>query len=386
MWEKIRKRDIASIFTRKQEEKGCSRTRDLGYLLLFASIMLLTVRLYFSWMGFDVFVSDVEEYWRDSLRYAEPFNPGHVPGYPLLLAAIRAMTFGSVSPIVILSGVSFLAFFLSVWGVYVCITLSGSRKMAFLGTLVFTVWPAVGVVYAAFPMSDSAAIALLVWGICFMKSGRPFFGAVLLGVSAITHKAMWLFAAACLPVLIYREAPVKLFKLAFIALAPFLLLWGSGTLHHGTVTWIFSETLKVNLSSRAGLPVLDGLFGPVLEGGWPKIAKAVLLVSAVVLAGILLLRVHRIVDRQLRMLSRSILLAFLVLAVLVNSLTAMSAIRFSKLLVVPLFLYLGEEATGIEERPGFTNKLTSGILILLTITQYLYAYYLVSFFETWLPK
>jgi hypothetical protein len=53
--------------------------------------------------------SDVYGYWKDSLAWRTPFNPDHVPGYPLLIALLRVLTADKIAPIVLFLGVSFCA-------------------------------------------------------------------------------------------------------------------------------------------------------------------------------------------------------------------------------------------------------------------------------------
>src|SRR5437867_2620735 len=45
--------------------------------------------------------SDVAGYWSDSLAWRTPFNPDHVPGYPLLIALLRFLTAGRLAPMVL---------------------------------------------------------------------------------------------------------------------------------------------------------------------------------------------------------------------------------------------------------------------------------------------
>ena len=68
--------------------------RSLARLLWLAGIAYVLYLVYLEvGLGFEMLQLDSLSYWEKSLEWRTPYDPWWVPGYPLVIAAVRAITF-----------------------------------------------------------------------------------------------------------------------------------------------------------------------------------------------------------------------------------------------------------------------------------------------------
>jgi hypothetical protein len=350
-------------------------------LLLMMGYML--VALYFIvFLHYNFLRSDVLDYWKDSLAWQTPYHPFHVPVYALTIALLRGVTFGAFPPVAIMMGINLAALLASAFFVYRIIQAGGAKpEFAALGTLLFGLWPFVGLTYAVNPQADLPAMALFLAGLYFLQRSRRLSAAIFLGLAVVTHKAMWPFIGLLVTAdFLVRKSYFSKQNVIFMAimLFPVGALWLAGSLHHHSYGWLLSSNLKEELASTTNLPVLDGLLGAFLfEDGLKGVVKGSLLLSFALLA---------IVSNYLSVKFKypdyfygiAVSVASLLLFIVLNHYEIWAAARFSRLLVIPLVL----SVANIEQIKGMRQSLSLivTVLLLLFLSQFAYAWYMAKVF------
>ncbi|WP_298002675.1 MULTISPECIES: hypothetical protein [Anaerolinea] len=344
----------------------------LLFLFLFLSIFMSSV-LHHNFMQ-----SDVLDYWNNSLSWKTPYHSFHVPGYPLLIALFRLVTFGLLQPVFLMTGINLISFLGSaVVLVQIFKKMGLDAQISNLGVLLFGLWPFVGLTYTVVPLADIPAIFFFLAGFLFLISKRMFFAGLFFGISLITHKAMWLFVG--LIVIAYllssKKLAIKEFLPFFLLLGlPIGLLWALGATYHHSLTWIFSSNLQVEVSSRSHLPVLDGLIGTLLQGGEKSLIKGILLWAfAVFTFSLLVIQVQK--KSVYSPYGVALILGVALLFVFLNQSEIWAAVRFSRLLVIP---FVGIFASFPEWRNALLSKpwLVVMVLVGLIASQFVYAWYI----------
>ena len=114
--------------------------------------------------------SDVLWFWEDSLYWKTPFNSFHVPGYPLIIAFFRGISFGIIPPLQLMMGINLAALLVSAGAVYKSIEINGiSRRFAVIGACLFGLWPFVGLPHTVSPLSDMPAMAFFLTGLVALQ-------------------------------------------------------------------------------------------------------------------------------------------------------------------------------------------------------------------------
>lgn len=329
--------------------------------------------LQFPFMG-----SDVAGYWADSLAWRTPFNPDHVPGYPLLIALVRFLTPASVEPIVLFWAVTFCAHIAGALAVYWCVASRADERVGYLSVVFFLLWPFVGTTYVAFPFADSVALALIACGFALLLSERFRTGAMLLGLAMVVHKASWIFAILLLAAGILTHRRRFPWMAAVIMACPLGLLWVAGMIANGYGPfWLLSVSLPIQFASKSHLPLLDGLIGTLLKGGLKDLSKSIVLwTHAAFLFGLAVVycRGH---DRSTKWWALAFVGGLLFLYSTLNQDIIWAAVRYSKLAALPFGLYVGS-------RPRIADTLTrsrsviAGLVVVLLATQLAFCWYMVE--------
>lgn len=325
-------------------------------------------------LGFNSFRSDVAWYWDDSLKWAAPFNRVHVPGYPLLIALVRGLVFGALPPLYVLWIITVTSKLLGVALVYRSILVMGSARAAFLGSLLFSVWPFEGIVSVVHPVADSLAIFLTVAGIYHHLKQKAGWAGLFWGLALITHKATWpIIGCLVLFILIQDRRKVR-WDLILLTFVPIVLLWGFGSVHHSSITWMFSESYNVEAASRSTLPLLDGLLGAFQSFTIKSLAKGTIVWSMVATAiAVLVLTWRRAKDNQ-RMYGLAIAIGVLFLFLTLNQHTIWGAVRFSSLLALPAgTLVRGYGLDRLTARSFFSVAIL--VFLVFLMTQFAFAWY-----------
>jgi len=228
--------------------------------------------------------SDVAGYWKDSLAWRTPFNPDHVPGYPLLIALLRFLTAEQLEPISLFWSMTVCAHIAGALAVYSIVISRANQQIGFLSSILFILWPLVGTTYVVFPISDSIALALIAWGVALLLTERFHASAILLGVTTVIHKGTWIFVILLLLAGIVTHRRRFPWTALLVAACPLGLLWVAGMVVNGYGPfWLLSVSLPIQFATKSSFPVLDGLLGTILKGGMKNLAKSAILWAHVAL-------------------------------------------------------------------------------------------------------
>ncbi|MCC6554527.1 MAG: hypothetical protein IT372_16230 [Polyangiaceae bacterium] len=306
-----------------------SRGGHRRYFVEIASIgavVFLSLVALFRAMDLAVLQGDVLDYSTQSRAFWRADN--HLPGYAFLIWLARGLTFGLVGDAALMQAVS-----LGAWCGSVYLVLRIAERVrpeaARWAAALYGLFPFVGVMYAAFPQSDSLVHLALAWGaLCLLRRDLVKLP-VALAVMLLVHKVLWPFAALMALAAWRRGMPAGRAALAGTPLAGFWLLVAAGG---AGPLWIIHIDLNKNLQSWSGLPVLDGVLGTLAAGGARGLVKGGLLAG--LLAGTAWMTWRLARRRDLEMLAMTVPMLGLLLAL--NQWEAWAAMRFAKALVIPL--------------------------------------------------
>jgi hypothetical protein len=332
-------------------------------------------------LRYEFLRSDVLGYWNDSLNWQTPFNSFHVPGYPLMIAFFRSMTFGKLPPVLLMMVINWTTFLVCVASIYKSAKIIGiSERHAVIGSCLFGLWPFVGLVYTVNPLSDMPAMAFLLTGFLALLYSRKWLGAMLLGISLITHKAMWPFVIFLAFAYIYRFKPRRWKDIiAFVILfLPVFILWLAGVFYTGSPEWLFSSSANIGSDIRNTTPILEGVIGTVQQGGVKGLLKGGLIVVFFIMSVALMFLNYKFGPPYFEY-GIAICAATLFLFLFLTHIEIWAAVRFSRLLALPLIWlvgYLYRDKSSI----WLTRPTVGFFLLVLFSTQFLYSWYMAQVF------
>ncbi len=347
----------------------------LGAMVII-SVAFWALWAYLRMLGFDFFLSDVKDYWKDSLNWRHPFNVFHVPGYPLVLAGLRGLTFGTIPPLVIMRGITFLALLTGAGLTYALLRREGIEpRHASLGMLLFAFWPFVGLVYSVWPVADIFAITIFLGGLYALVQARMVLAALLLGLTLIVQKALWPFVGFAAVLAFWHSPRQNMVVFFLLLLIPLGALFIAGTLYHGSPTWILAGDLRVEIASRSRLPILDGIVGSLFHRGMKGIVRSGIIL-AVAAAPAFTLAIGSRFDTQESRLSLAISGAVLLLCLFLNQAVIWAVLDFSRLLVVPMLWRIHRTRPSLLENTQLWTLIISGMLV----SQFAFAWYMATVF------
>lgn len=314
-------------------------SRSLPALVASATALTIYVVWLFADLSFDPMRGDVQAYWDRSIALWPPFDPWWPPGYPLILAAARTVTFDALTPAALMLTVSTVAYLAAVVAVVRICSVVGVRE-PLLPALVFAVYPFVGLSEAAYPRADMVATALLAGCVLAFERRRFRTLAGCAALALIVHKALWFFVPPLLVVACVRHREARVMLAA--ALLPAAIWIVGGAWHHGDVLWFVRSSVEALVTPSGTLPVFDSIYGSLLSDRPATVAKGVVVLAVTGVAVVTALRSY-----QRGFVSGAIVAAAIVAtALILNSGEAWAVVRFSKMLVVPLALtWLASERT-----------------------------------------
>jgi hypothetical protein len=342
----------------------------------------ILVALFFSlYLHYDFMRSDVAWYWQDSINWRTPFNQYHVPLYPLIIALFRGITLGILPPILLMMGINLAAFLGSAFILYRIFKVCGvDEKLAALGILVFGLWPCVGLIYTVDPLSDMPAMFLFLLGLYFLLVERRNPAAIFLGLSMTTHKVMWFFVGAIILFDFFKRREFfskRNIVFILITLLPIGILWFAGAIHYGKLTWLFASSINIE-TLQIRYPIFDGLIGTFREGGIKGISKGVLLSGFACLSVIIILTIsrHRYKKKEYWLVISIVVMA---LFLLINHIEIWSAMRFGRLLALPL-LVIANNSSGIRIKRWWHKPAVAITIAILFFSQFAFAWYMARIF------
>jgi hypothetical protein len=359
-----------------------SRLKEPVIALVFLTVSYFALAIFLARvLQFKFLQSDALGYWQDSLAWRTPFHPFHVPGYPLLIAMLRGITFGVLPGVGLMMIINLASFLVSALLVYQILKRSSvDKKLAVLGMLLFGLWPFVGLVYAVYPMADLPSLFFFLAGLYLLLTSRRLPAALLLGLAMVTHKAMWIFVVLLLAAEVLRSKKYlsrQNFLIVIVTFVPLGALWLLGAAYHGSPAWLFSSNLQAEVASRGSLPLLDGLWGTIQEGGFKGTVKGLLLAAFACLSAVTLYACLKL-KYQNYLYGAAISLAVLILFLVLNRYEIWAAMRYSRLLVIPLMLIANTYARA--RRFDWRSPAILACLSILFASQFAYAWYLAVVF------
>ena len=356
-----------------------AKLRGIHVAVILLAVGYVIIGLYMGLvLDFEFLRSDVWSYWQSSLSWPGLLDHNHVPGYPMTIALLRIVTFGKVPPVVVMMSINLAALLAGTLLVYRTIQAAGvSDDLATLGATLFALWPFVGLVFTVYPLADVPAMALLLGGLLALLRARPRAAAPLFGLASIYHKAMWPFIALILVAEASRQQPYNWRELAIlggILVLPEGALWLLGTFYYASPSWIISSNVAKEISSQSGLPLLDGLIPTIAQGGVKGLVKGGLIVALALLAGILLVAGYRLRPGFFGY-GMALSAASLLLFIFLNQRVIWAAVRFGRLLALPLMWNIGHLQAG--QRPRWARPSIVGMALLgLLLSQFAFGWYM----------
>lgn len=337
-----------------------------------AAVLYLVFLLYLTVvLQFPLLQSDVLAYWQESQGLAGLFSTWWVPGYPALLALVRAGTADMLPPLAVMlltAGTSYVVAVSTVFALATERRLRHPDRVA----LLFALYPVVGLTYTVWPISDITAVALLLGCLLAFERKRWLLFTVYAACALLMHKAMWFFVPPLLAVALIEHTESR--RLVPWALVPLLVWLVAGAIHHGDAFWFARWAVTHLVVSRSTLPVLDGLIGPFVAGGAGKALKGMLIVATITVA----LATVRVSIRSGFWGGAAIAGAVVVLGLLMNQYEIWVVARFSKVLVIPVAVAL--EHTTIWRGVVDNRRIYALLLMGCAVSNLGFGYYMAKAF------
>lgn len=337
-------------------------------LAIVLTISWTAVYVYFLAAQFDPFISDVRAYWGYS-QVLDRFNVFHLPAYSATIGVLH-WAFPAAQPLLLMLVINIGCWALAVLAIY-DIFEHQKAPSAWIGTILFALFPFYGVVSVVYPLADTPAAACLVIGLWAHFRNKRWAMVLAFSVGLLTHKLIWPFIALALLIGVMQKR-ISLWSvvLTCMPLAIYIVL---GTGFHHDILWLFRESGASATGDTRVLPVLDAIFGPLFTGKISDILQFSVVFPIFALACILLL------NRSWK--SEPILLALLIPIILIGVFFtegyAQVPLRLGRLLVIPLMFYLAQrKRPAFLERPAFIVTAT----ITLIVSQVVFAFYMSEFF------
>ena len=335
-------------------------------------------------LNFEAMRSDVLEYWEDSLKWREPYNPFHVPGYSLAIAVVRVPLDSVLQPVEIMLLTTLAAFGIAITAVYrIAGTFSSTDAGApgTLATVLFVLWPFIGTTYVSYPVADMFGVAAFVVGWLLLRRNQTVTGGVCLGLALVSHKAMWPFVGFLVLAHGLSTRSIYSWSAGAVAILPLAVLWALGASYHDSFTWILSSNVGAELGSSGPIPILDGLRSVLSPSGVAELTKSVTVLGitgASILVGILAWRLPS--DNPAKWYMLVVPAAVLVLMVVLNEHEIWASVRFSRLLAIPLVWLSGNAILAAINRSDLLRYSSITVVALLLGSQFAFAYYMAEGF------
>ncbi len=333
------------------------------------------------YLATDVFISDIPVYWQNSDEVTAPYDRYHPPGYGMVLALARLVTFDHFQPVKVMAAVSALFYIAGALVVVACAGQRASATVAGISGLLFLLWPLVGVTYVVYPVADSLAMFLVALCIWLLLGERFGWAWLVCAMLMITHKGTWPFVGLLMMCAVLQHWRQLGVRLAFAALVPvpIVTVWAMGAKHYNSATWMFSKSVTADVASRGPVPVLDGLFGTVLSGTTTGVIKGLAAWGVLLLCVVLVIAAWRETKTAATWYGLALVNGVLFLTMVLNQNTIWAAIRFSKILVIPAAWSLGA-LLPFEGRPRARGVAVGVVLLVLLASQLAFAWHFATAF------
>lgn len=327
---------------------------------------------------------DVLDYWTDAEDINKPFHPFHVPLYPAILALLNWITLDSVCSLILMRATSLFSWV--VGAIYFNKILTKhflfSNQSAFWGTILFSLWPMVALVYTYFPIADSFAICLYLIGTFYLLEQKVPLAFLFIGLTLVAHKFFWPLSAVSLLLwfaLHYRKVNVKLLLSGLILIAPLAMLYTAGFLYYGSPTWIVDTNLEHEFAAKhTTWPIFKVVQEELLSGfNLSGFLKSAIVLVVIIVSSVLLFKGFKASSKRKLIFLAGIPLTLLIFSLVLNSNEIWAVARFSRLLALPLFAYWTSTSTGFWKR----KQLLYFLVLLFIVSNMAYGYYVSHFLK-----
>jgi len=347
----------------------------LRFLDTYKPLGLLFVAL-FSWLvavgflqaiDFTVVRSDVKSYWIDSLALGDKIHPFHQPGWPFLIS-IGHWLFPMLSPALLMQLLALFAWLSSIVLVYTLLNgLVGGT--AWYGALLFGLYPLTGLSGTVYPLSDALAgltIVFCLWAYVEKKRAPLIIG---IAFGLMVHKALWPMLGL-LALVSIRDKRLSVPEV-LLSGTPLLVYWLIGGRYFSDYLWIVRSNVEVEVASRSAVPFFDGFYSTIREWSPKSILKFSILLSVFALATWLLLMPQFLRKHPVFL---STIVPILLMGIMLNGHEIWAMVRFSKLLIIPLWVVLDQRRWQI----GFLNlkPMLGTATILAFFSNLIFLYYM----------
>lgn len=359
--------------------------RGLTLLALAAAIISwIGLWFFYNHLGIEYPTSDPKTYWDGSTRLVNSFfeqpevlfqshHRDHVPGYPALIALARGI-FGWNDP-ELMRVMTLIGWFANLFVIYKILILCNIPfPLRGWRTLLYGMFPLVGMSLAVHPISDTFALLFLTTGILFFLLRRYAFMAVFLALALLMHKFTWPGVFIVLALGLWQKR-IGL-PIATLVVGPMAAYWIAISLHYSDPFYLIGGNINVGLENQRQYPLLDGVLQTLLDGvkgSFPDLIKGSLV--GIILFICLWLLIEKV------WVGEKALLAFLIPLLFFGLLTApylvFAVVRFGKLLVIPVLVY-------INQRPRLNKHSTMMmpvLVILSLLSQFAFTYYQTGFYD-----
>jgi hypothetical protein len=303
-----------------------------------AVLYWLIVAAVYRHIGYSVLVSDPAGYadwshdlWRNSVYY-------HLPGYPAAIAAARILTFGALPDDILMQFLCLFAWLgsLSYFDRLLCVIAPAAR---FPGLVLYAFYPsAVGLAGTVTVESDALLRLLLLGALWHAVSRQWWRWAAFAGFCLVVNKGAWPAIALMTLVCLWRyRLPWRCVVLAFAPLTAYYLAMAA---RYQDLFWIIRPHLSIQFTPKSHWPLLDGVFGTLLQGTPVSTGKGLLLLAVFVAA----IALNAWLWRKREWLLLSVAVPVLFYALLINQQESSQIVRFSYLLVIPFCMWLTEHS------------------------------------------
>jgi uncharacterized membrane protein (UPF0136 family) len=335
-----------------------------------ATVLCALYVLYLTFfLKFNPFVSDVQVYWKESLQWRQPFSTWFVPGYPLAIALTRALTLNLLPPVYLMIFLCSLFYVTGVIAVFEMAADLRTQHPVWL-SLLFAVFPFVGLTYVGYPIADNMAVATLLLSYLFFIRRKWGYLAICAGIGLITHKATWYFIPLLLILAYMSEKKAR--KTLPLALLPLLVLVIGGAIYYNDLFWMFRWSVEHLIVSKSTFPVFDGIIGSFMSTSKSRLIRGVVVLSFFIVAIALSYWSWR--NRSGLALATS--LPIVLMGITVNQYEIWALARFSRVLIVPLLYYLSQNPAA----SSFFGRIRIVLFVGSLITNLVFGYYLAQIF------
>jgi hypothetical protein len=167
----------------------------------------------------------------------------------------------------------------------------------------------------------------------------------------------------------------KWLKIAIMILLPIGLVWLVGAIQYNSLLWIISTNLKDNITSRGALLVLNGIVGNLSSGNITDFTKGAIVSGLFILEIWLCIRCWKSSLPDCKGIGVPVLLGLILLCMFVNREVIWSAVRFGRLVILPLFLSYGMQPKLQQFTSSRLGRTLTGLAVLILFS--------TNFFFTW---